>query len=263
MSQLLHLLSPGWGAKETLAALLIAMRLLPLLVIAPWCSATALPWWIRLLCVAVFATVYAGLLPHRAPSHLELGSVIGMVGLELLRGVVWAVAVAVPLYALTWAAQHIGVWQVLPASTESSGVALTQLLEWWAVALFCALGGLASTFELLGEGLLSVPVGTVVTSPAVAPLSLALGVVKMLGQALRLSLQVAAPVAAALLCFDAVSAVAARVGASATVHLAPARQLLLIAVVLMSLPWWAAQLPRWWVDARQSAASTSRLGSPP
>jgi type III secretory pathway component EscT len=220
------------------AGLLLA-RLLPLAWVAPW-----LGWGLRasLLRGLVVVVLAVGLLPvalaHTPQIALSV-SVFGLAALrELVIGATFAVAVSVPLYALSWSGRLMDEWRGASFGGEAPR-ALGQLYLGAAVVVFWALGGHRLALTGFASTLSEVPLATVSTFS----LDFLLGALRVVVAALELALAFAAPAALAMVFLELMVGVWARLSPSfgGWLEVLSVRSALLIAAAGLGL---SALVPR-------------------
>ena len=231
-------------------AWLLAARVLPLIVLVPAFALRGAPaaW----LVTALFALV-AALLPSAWASGVRLPPDLFSLTLlslrELTLGTLYAVALALPFWALDWGGRLID--QLRGANPSGRGPsALGDMYLWFAVAAFLALGGHRVVIAALAHGLRSHPLGAIgALGPgdggAGALRMLALSSTRLVADALAAGLMVAAPVAAVLVLFEVALGVVARAAPAfaGVLALAPAKGALALAAVLMASAALSESLP--------------------
>ena len=189
------------------AVLLVSLRLLPLVAISiPLGRGTAA----NALRLALAAVLAAALAPRALSGPATLpGDGYGLLLLgirELLVGAVFAVAVALPFFALRWAGELTDLWrgsffdQALQADERPSPLGALYLMA--SLAFFFSLGGHRVAVEAFARTLDSVPVGHALSATGLG--QAALGGARLLGNAMALSAALCAPVAAALVLVELV-----------------------------------------------------------
>jgi type III secretion protein T len=240
-------------AGYLICGLLLALRLLPLVLIAPWLAASYAP---RLVQLAITACLVVCLLPIAVTPHTlaalpESAVSLALLGLrELLIGLVLGVALAVPVLAVRWAGELIGVAVGTPQDGESPYATLHGVL---AAALFVTLGGHRLALAALARSLESAPLATL-TLPDNA-LAIAAGSAALLADAITSAALIALPVLIALALSDALLALFARLTSTAFLPdlAGTSRALLALAVVWMSLAALIGSLPGWFDNALAQA----------
>jgi len=227
-------------------ALLLALRLGPLVLIAPWLAAGYAP---RLVQVAITACLVVCMLPVAVtPASLALpndGLSLALLGMrELLIGLVLGVSLAVPVLAVRWAGELIGIsfggWH------EHEGESpLATLHGLFAAALFVTLGGHRLALASIARSLEAVPLASLAL-PANS-MAIATGSALLLGQAIATAVLIALPVLIALALSDALLAWFARLTSIAFLPdlAGTTRTALALAVVWMSFAALVGSLPGW------------------
>jgi type III secretory pathway component EscT len=199
--------------EQVVVFVLVAARLAPLTLIAPWIALRSSPTGVR---VAVTLGLAAALTPIAiasttvVPVH-ALG--LSLVAIrELLVGAVFAVCASVPLFGLQWAGTLLERWRGasgadIPGPTGDDAAPLGHLLLLMGIALFVALGMHRFALASFADALAAVPIGvsTIGDAPTVA-----LGTMRLVAAALGFALSVAAPGACALLLVDVAAGFIAR-----------------------------------------------------
>lgn len=232
------------GAQEGLPGLaLVGARLLPLVWLVPFFGGRTLPalprtgLWIALtIGLAPMAPVAAA----APPAGLAL---LPLVGLELLRGAVAGVALALPFHAFEWAGRLVDLWrgsslgaELVDPTTGESASPLGVFYRLLAVAAFVVVGGHRAALRALGEGLRRSPPGTTVgAEPGLG--AVVDGVGRLFADALALTLAVAAPAAVALLLAEVVLGLVGRAAPQLPVFFAgmPLRAAAALAALALSL----------------------------
>ncbi len=205
---------------------LVAARVAPLVVVAPWVALAQLPVWARV-------GVTGGLLLGFAPLAWVGAEPVewlwpAQVLVEGLLGTAFAVAASAPLFALRWS----GAWMDTlaagaPARAEGP---LPDFASLFGVALFWASGAHRLAVRAFADGLVASPVG------AAPPLGLGLGVARLVADAVALSVAVAAPA------FAAVTLISVGLGLTRGAGPSPAVRGALVAFVFLLVLPWAADL---------------------
>ena len=240
------------GLEQALAvALLLALRLLPLVLLVPWLAVPRAPialvpalTVVLVLCLHAPAAASAPALPLAAAP-------IALLGLrELLLGVVYALPLALPLRAVEWS----GVLSGRALAAPGADRALSSLLVTLAAAMFFALGGHRVALRALADELGRVPLGHM-TGPSDA-LALVSGTAQLLGEAFALAVLLALPVIALLLLGELGVALAARGSSARDLGwlLPPLRPALWLAALWVGIALLAQLLP----DVLRAALSAAR-----
>jgi flagellar biosynthesis protein FliR len=197
----LEALTDGTLASALTAGALVAARIAPITVAAPWLAlrdvAPSVRGAVVLLLTATFAPI--------ALAHADLAPLAGVeLGLAMLResmvGLVFAFATAVPFYALDVGGHLVDIQrgasmaEVLapPTGERTSPLGDAHLLL--GVALFTSLGGHRLALELLARSFETIPLGAAVDF---GRSGFAFGAARLFASAMAFGLAVAAP---ALLC---------------------------------------------------------------
>jgi type III secretory pathway component EscT len=186
-------LEPQTLAQTLALGLLLCARLLPLAWLVPWIAvrdasaplgvATVL---VLALCLWPTAASAAPLLPVSLWSLLALGL------REALVGLVYALALALPLRALQWSGELYGRFSRVPGTETAYG----SLQLWLGVAAFFAFGGHRVAIAALAEAIVRRPVGALSSLYDLS--GVALGSARLVGDAFASALLLALPVAVAL-----------------------------------------------------------------
>lgn len=241
-------------AAWSICAGLLGLRLLPLVLIAPWLAAGYAP---RLVQLAITACLVVCLLPIAVtPEALALpddtSSLILLGARELLVGLVLGVSLAVPVLAVRWAGELIGLsFGGSQESSEDSPFATLHGL--FAAALFLALGGHRLALAALARSLEAVPLAELALPEHAT--GIAAGSALLLGQAIAVAALIALPVLIALALADALLALFARLSSIAFLPdlAGTTRALALLGVVWMSLAALVGSLPSWFEGALAQA----------
>lgn len=248
-------------ARAVPVALLLALRLAPLTVLAPWIALRGSP---PLLRAALLAVLVGALLPHAlasAPALPEDPASIAAIGLrELALGTMIAIACALPLHALHESGRLADVLRGAQGEVSGPGGertsplgALTLLL---GTSIFLAVGGHDLVLAALADGVHAMPPGS--GAAAAAPF---LEVARALTHTLTLAVAFAAPALLSLVTADVALGLVARSAPQIPVHFAgmPLRAAVGIAAVLLSL---AIAMPRLGELFAWGARLAGTLGAP-
>jgi flagellar biosynthetic protein FliR len=236
----LRALEPQALAQALALGVLLCARLAPLAWLVPWAAARNAPPLVSIALVAVLALCLWPAAASAAPVlPLSLLSLLVLAVRELLIGVVYALALALPLRALEWAGRFAGHF----AGAAGAETAYASLQLWLGVAAFFALGGHRVAIAALVHGIVQRPIG--VLSPLRDFSGVALGSASLFGEAFASALLIALPVAAALALTDLGVALAARGAAAPTLPLvlAPGRAALALLVVWITIMLLIGSLP--------------------
>ena len=224
----------GFPVGDVLGALaIVAVRLLPLLLVGQSLFPVRLPAPVT---IAVGTALAVALLPA-ASVPLPHGLNVVVIFRESLVGLLFAVALAVPLAAFRWGGTLIDEWRGIggPVSLSQSSAPHRNLLALLALALFWAVGGHRLAFEAYADGLLPLPVG----EAALDLDSIVFGASRLVAEGLAFAVAIAGPALLALLLYDMGWGLFARsTGAfPATFVSAPLRGLIGTAALALSLPY--------------------------
>jgi type III secretory pathway component EscT len=240
-------------AQSLAVFLLLCARLFPIAWLVPWASVRAAPAFLPALVTVVLATCLWPVASAVAP--LLPSSVLALAALavrEVLLGLVYAVSLALPMYALQWSGALVGTASMSPEA-EQGYATLQRAL---GVAAFFALGGHRIAIAALADSLARRPIGLL--TPLADPSAIARGSAQLLGDAFALAVLVALPVLGALMLAQWLLSVAARAaGAGAFAFaLLPLRGALVPLLVSMSFMLWLGSAPD---TLRAWFAATRRL----
>lgn len=268
MEALVELLTGTASLSEAIArAGLIAARLGPLTVIAPWLGLRSAPATVRSALILALTVAFYPLalgLPFTAPPNAIAYAAAGL--REALLGTAFALAVALPLHALDWAGRLVDSWrgaglaEVLSPATGERTSPLGDLLLMAGVVLFIAVGAHRLALAAFAESLRLAPIG----APALlqsAP-SLAFGAIELTGSALALAAAIAAPAAVAIVLVEVALGLVGRSAPQLPVFFAgmPLRAATGLAALLLGLAVTLDQLPQAFEAAITSAKAL--LASP-
>ncbi len=237
------LLGPDPETAATVLLLVLA-RTLPLAFVAPWLGVRGAAIYVR---VAVGIALALALAPLAAASATALPAdgvtlAIAIVR-EALVGAAFAVAVSAPLYALSWTGALIDRWRGSPpdATAPSHASPLGQLHLAAAVVVFVVLGGHRLALAAFAEGFTEVPAGAPVAAADLA--TFGLGAMRIVADALVLSVAFLAPAAIAFVVVEIALGLAGRVAPRVVTWMdaMPLRAALGVGLALLSL---SAVLPR-------------------
>lgn len=182
---------------------LLAARLLPLTILAPWLSLRATPSLVRGAVTVVLAMALTPIAVSGSES-LPFGALWFLLAIlrEVLVGVVFALAAALPLHAIQWAGQLTDTWRgaslsaVLAPDSGENASPIGDLYLMTAVVLFFLLGGHRVAIAAFAGGLEAMPLGGSIHPAGLS--AVAVNSARLLGHALAFSAALAAPVAATL-----------------------------------------------------------------
>jgi type III secretory pathway component EscT len=224
------LVNSAAAAQSLALMLLLCARVVPL----AWFATRAGLRGVPLLSVALTLVLALCLFPSAASAAPALPSgVWALLALSLreaLLGLVYALALALPLIALTWSGQLAGRMSGVAGADATLGT----LQQWVGLAAFFALGGHRVAIDVLAQGLIARPLGALSSGNTLANVGgLALGSARLLADAFASALLIALPVGAALLLAELASALSVRAASAPFVSFAivPARAALLLFVL--------------------------------
>lgn len=248
---------------RTLAVgVLVAARLAPLTVFAPWLTLRKTPIIVRSGLVVALTVALAPLChAHVRPEVLDEARGLMMVAWvlrELLVGTLFAVASAVPFYALDWAGRLTDTWrgaslaEVIAPPTGERTSPVGDLYLLMGIAIFVAIGGHRIALGAFAEGLAVAPPGDVV----LATESLAMGAARLTGSALAFAAAIAAPAAVSIVVVELALGLLARSAPQVPVFFAgmPLRAAVGLAAALLGLSVAVGELP----GAFEAALDTAR-----
>ncbi len=245
---------------------LVAARLAPLTILAPWMTLRDAPMTTRGAVMLALTVALAPLAAASAPPEVAGGAwAVGALALrEVLLGTVFALASALPLYALDWGGRLVDIWrgasmaEVIAPPTGERTSPLGDVYLLGGVALFAAIGGHRLAFAAFAQGLAAAPVGVLPDASTVA--SVAGGAGRLLASALAFAAAVAAPAAAAIVAVEVSLGLVARAAPQIPVFFAgmPLRGAVGIAALLLSVSLLFAHLPADFADALATAEALLR-----
>lgn len=232
---------------------LVAARVAPLTVVAPWLLLRKSPALLRATLILALTLVMAPLAFGSA--DLEQVSRVGRSSVllsswivrEALVGFLFAFATALPFYALDWSGRLIDTWRGSSMSEMRSDLAdgsttpLGQLNLLMGITLFLMLGGHRLAIGAFAHGLILAPIGTGLDAGSLQ--TIALSAAQLSGSALALSLSIAAPSALSVIMTDLSLGLVARSAPSIPIFFAgmPLRAVAGIVGLLLGLaalvPW--------------------------
>lgn len=229
---------------------LVAARVAPLTLLAPWLSLRAAPAVVRaaimLALTVALAPIALGSAPQIPPQGLALALLAAR---EALVGATFALATALPLHALDWAGRLVDTWrgaslaEVINPHTGERTSPIGDLYLLMGVALFLALGGHRLALAAFAEGLVTVPVGSIAVGAGLS--EVALGSARLAGSALAFAAALAAPAAAAIVLVEVALGLVARAAPQIPVFFAgmPLRAATGLAAALLGLTILVSELP--------------------
>ncbi len=252
--------------------LLVAARVAPLTVLAPWLTMRQSPPFLR-------GALILGLTVALAPLAAEAASVDALLTADALTLVVWglrealigvlfALATSVPFFALDWSGRLVDNWrgasmaEVIAPPTGERTSPLGDLHLLVGVALFLSLGGHRLAFAAFAEGLVVAPPGA--AQIAGSATEIALGVAQLTGAALAFAVAIAAPAAVSLVLVEVSLGLVARSAPQIPVFFAgmPLRAVVGLIAVLLGLSVALGELPAAFEGSLGVAADWLRLLAP-
>jgi type III secretion protein T len=241
---------------------LLAARVLPLVLLAPFLATRAAPTLLRAGVGLALVVALAPLAEAAAPP-LPVGGAIALLALrEALVGATFAVAAAVPLYALDWAGRLVDGWRgASQGEVQAPGgertTPLGALYLTLGVALFVSTGGLRLALAAFADGLRASPLGAAAPALGAGGVSLvALGVARLVADALAFALAVAAPAGVAVVIVDVGLGLLGRASPQIPTHFAgmPLRAAAGLGAALLALSLVVDRLPGAFAAAVAAAA---------
>ena len=235
-------------ARHLAVGVLVAARIVPLVLLAPFLVTRAAPTLLR-TSVALALTV--ALEPLAAASAPALPGVLGLAALtvrEVLVGTLFAVTASLPLYALDWFGRLADGWRgagqgevSLPSGERASP--LGALMALLGVAIFVSIGGHRLALASFADGLVSSPVGA--ASSVASWQAVALGSLRLVADSLAFTAALAAPAAVAIVTVEVALGLVARATPQIPVFFAgmPLRAAVGLGAVLLTLSLVVERLP--------------------
>lgn len=262
-----YLGGPNQIVRWLFVGVLVAARVLPLTVLAPWLALRETPAVVRSGIIVALTAALAPLAFASAPA--SVGGASGallpwLAAREALVGTVFALAASLPLYALDWAGQLVDIWrgaslaQVLAPLTGDRSTPLGTLYLLLGVAVFTVLGGHRLAIAAFATGLRVAPVGVATIGAGWS--AAAFGAARLSAGALAFALAVAAPAGVTLIVVEAALGLVARAAPQVPVYFAgmPLRAAVAIAALLLGLSFVVGQLPTAIRDGVDAALSFVR-----
>ncbi|MCB9619369.1 MAG: flagellar biosynthetic protein FliR [Sandaracinus sp.] len=251
-----------------LLGVLVAARIAPLTVVAPWLTLRRTPPFLRgaliLGLTVALAPLAAGAASVDALFGADAATLVAWVIREVLVGTLFALATSLPFFALDWAGRLVDTWRgasmaeviAPPTGERTSPVGDLQLMV--GIVLFLTLGGHRLAFAAFAEGLVVAPPGSVDLAGS-AP-ELALGAARLTGSALAFAVAIAAPAGVAIVLVETALGLVARSAPQIPVFFAgmPLRATVGLAAALLGLAVLLGELPGAFEDALAIAAQWMR-----
>jgi type III secretory pathway component EscT len=251
-ARILHVLAVG---------ALVAARVAPLSVLAPWLALKGAPPLVRTAIVLALTVSLAPLALEVAPAAVPGGHELALLTVrEALVGSLFALVSGLPLFALDWAGRLVDTWrgaslaEVIAPTTGERTSPMGDLYLLGGIVLFLSLGGHRFAIEAFADGLVAVPPGTVDVTAGLE--ATALTAMRLAGSALAFAMAVAAPAAAAIVLVEVSLGLVARAAPQIPVFFAgmPLRAATGIAAALLAAAVLVGELPPIYRDAIDSAA---------
>lgn len=215
MEALLALLGGEAAVTQSLAVGgLVAARVAPLTIFAPWLSLKTTPPIIRGALVLALTLAFAPLAMSGAATTASGLEYAVWILREAMVGTIFAVATSMPFFALDWAGRFVDTWrgaslaEVIAPNTGERTSPVGDLYMLMGIALFVTLGGHRLALAAFADGLRVAPVGTVEIAPNAE--MLALGAAQLSGSALAFAAAIAGPAAAAIVVVEVALGLLAR-----------------------------------------------------
>lgn len=237
-------------ARVLVVGLLVAARVAPLALLAPWLSMRQAPTVLRTAVVLALTAALTPLAVESAPAIPPALPVVALLALrEVLVGSLFAIATALPFYALDWAGRLVDLWrgaslaEVIAPPTGERTSPLGDLYLMMGVVLFVVLGGHRLALAAFAEGLAEVPVGEAALASGLG--DVALGAMRLAANALAFGVALAAPAAVAIVLVEVSLGLVARAAPQIPVFFAgmPLRAAVGLAAALLALSLVADELP--------------------
>jgi type III secretory pathway component EscT len=244
--------------------LLVALRVAPTAILAPWLALRRTPGVVRAAVILALTVTFTPLAMQSAPAALPsplAHTLPWLAARELVVGLVFALATALPLHALAWGGRLVDLWrgaslaEVLAPWTGERTSPLGHLYLLLGVAVFSVLGGHRLAIAAFAEGLSVAPVGVATFGAGLS--EVAFGALRLSASALALALAVAAPAGVTLVAVEASLGLLARTAPQVPVFFAgmPLRAAAGLAALLLGLSFVVGSLPTVLRDAMGAALS--------
>jgi type III secretory pathway component EscT len=142
---------------------LVSLRIVPLTLTLPFLGGQALPAQARLPVLLALAVGAAPAVLDAAPVTLDLATLLLAVAREVTVGVVLALVVGTPFFALEHggrlldAARGANVAEVIAPETGARTSPLAELMRWTFAVVFLAAGGLRAVVRVVASSFAAVP----------------------------------------------------------------------------------------------------------
>ena len=254
------------AAKMLAVGALVAARVAPLTVLAPWIALRSAPAMVRSAIILVFTVAFTPIaLRTMTITDIPPGQWPIMFMREALIGFVFAFAVALPFFALDWAGRVTDVWrgaslsEIMAPQTGERTSPLGELYLFAAVVLFLSLGGHRFALMAFADSFSVAPIGVIALSSSLS--EAALGSARLVGTALAFAAAVAAPTAVCIVLVELGLGLIARAAPQVPVFFAgmPLRAATGIAAALLGLSVVIDQLPAAFVGGVDSAKALVKM----
>lgn len=260
------LLDPQAQQWSLTVGILVAARIIPLVLIAPWLSLRSFPLVVRAIVVVVLAVALTPCALGSAPRHcLEPLALLAMAIRELTVGAVFALAASLPLYALKWAGQWTDTWRgaaIAEAVTPISGERASPLGELYlltGIVLFFFLGGHRIALSAFADTLSGYPVGGSLSGGGLS--ATVWGGMRLFANAFAFSAVVAAPVGAVLVLTEVALGLLGRIAPhiASSLSAVPLRAVLGLIASLCALSYCLSHLGPVFREAIEKASELVRM----
>lgn len=257
---------PDQVTRVLAAGGLVAARVGPLTVLAPWIALRSAPATVRSALILALTVAFVPLALETAPVIDTTPSLWAFALMrEAVIGLLFAFAAALPFFALDWAGRVTDIWrgaslsEVLAPATGDRTSPLGELYLFTGIVLFLTLGGHRFALDVFADSLVFAPIGgvTAVTSFG----DVALGAARLSAVALTFAAALAAPAAVCIVLVELSLGLIARAAPQVPVFFAgmPLRAATGLAAALVALTVLIDQLPTAFQDGVESARTLVRL----
>lgn len=237
------LTDPIWARRLGLG-LLVALRLAPLTVLAPWIALKQSPAVLRAVLLLALTVALTPIAEANAPPLPDTSVAFLLAALrEIVVGTTLAIASAIPLLALDQSGRLIDALRGAqgelsgPSGDRSSTLGVFSML--FGTTLFLVLGGHRLVLAALADGIVSSPPGTLALTA-----NLLTETARLLVLSIELAVALAAPAAVALFASDVALGLVSRSASNIPMHFLamPLRTAVGLAAVLLALSLLVPQL---------------------
>ena len=267
VAQLIAAIGGEAQITHTLAvAVLVAARVGPLTVLAPWLALRSAPAMVRAAIILVFTVAFTPIaLETMTVTVIPQGTWALMFAREALVGLVFAFAVALPFFAFDWAGRVTDIWrgaslsEVMAPQTGERTSPMGQLYLFSAIVLFLTLGGHRYALIAFSESFSVAPIGVASLGASLGEATL--GAARLVAAALAFAAAVAAPAAVCIVLVELGLGLIARAAPQVPVFFAgmPLRAATGIAAALIGLSVVIDQLPSVFRGGAESAKALVKL----